>query len=318
MKTSEFKRYLQLKGRHANTIAQHLKRIKVLDRELAEFTPDELEKYIAELVEKGCRNATLNHYITTAKLYGRFLGAKGFEKISLFKKQSAYKGTLSDAEIKQFLNLLCPDEANKGCWDLWTLFFEVLAYTGCRPGEAAQLKKHHLDFGRGVIYFEHTKTKKPRQVEMSPHLKQQLQKHVDCITTDYLFVTLKGKVFSDHSWGHAFKKRLKMLGINRKNITPYSLRHSFCTRLLEKDVNIHKVAKVMGHDIRQTVAYEHLTVEDIKKAMHKHPLIREQITTSHQELLQVITEVLADLKVEFNISSTQEETVIAIAHSKSP
>ncbi len=70
----------------------------------------------------------------------------------------------------------------------------------------------------------------------------------------------------------------KKAGID-KRITSHCLRHSFCTHSLERNVPIHVVSKLMGHnDIRTTEGYAHLTKNGMTAA--KSPL--EELLASPQ------------------------------------
>jgi integrase len=233
------------------------------------------------------------------------------QRLTFFKKHPGIKGTFSDEEIMQFIELARPPGANEVSWNLWSLYFETLAFTGARPGEVAALTINDIDLGRKVIFFKYTKTEVPRAVGIAPDLLKKLEAHLpNC--SKYIFTTKRGLMFSEDSWYHAFKRRKEILGIKRCNITPMSFRHSFATRMLEKDVNIYKVAKILGHDIKMTQQYEHLTTEDIRVAMNKHPLIRKQVKYSKEEIAQILQEVLNDIGLSYDMVTEKGELLLTI------
>lgn len=99
------------------------------------------------------------------------------------------------------------------------------------------------------------------------------------------------------NWHYNFHTRLKRLGIKRKNLTPYSLRHSLITRLLEEDVNLFKVQKLVGHhQIETTAHYTHLTTKDLQETIKKHPLIRK--STSPLEILKALINSIRSFQLE--------------------
>jgi integrase len=306
-----FAQWLFSQGRHKNTVALHLKKLRVIKRKLNKINYSNCLKMISSMKEGGYSNATINHYVGTMRLYGVYKNIPELNNLKFFSKKSALKGTLSDEEIENFINLPRPPNINKDCWELFSLWLEVLAYTGCRPGEAANLTINDIDFGRNVIIFKYTKTDEPRVVGIAPRLAEHLKEHVSKCE-NYLFLTKQGQVYSDHSWLHRFNNRKKILGIKRNNITPMSFRHSFATRMLEKDVNIYKVAKILGHDIKMTQQYEHLTVEDVKTAMNKHPLIKKQIKFSKQEVIKILSEVLNDIGLVYETKLKNEHVLLKI------
>jgi integrase len=270
-----FEDWLLTKGRTASTIKKHLIRLEVLGRELHEWTVEYVEGFILEKIKEGSRHTTLNAYIDTIRLYSQYKNySYELRNYKHYKSEYAIKGTFSDDEILQIITLPCPTGMDKDSWDKYSLLFSLLAFTGCRPQEICTIKRNQIDWGRNVFSIEHTKTGVPRFVPIPPNLVDTIKIYLNTIDSEYLFITRKGEVLSDKSYYHNFKKRMEILGIDRPHITPYSFRHSYATSLLEADVNIHKIAKLMGHSITQTSHYEHLTTKDLQKAIIRHPLIR--------------------------------------------
>lgn len=66
------------------------------------------------------------------------------------------------------------------------------------------------------------------------------------------------------------RKKYKELGLGEfSNITPHVLRHTFCSRMVEKGMDVKTLQMVMGHsDIGTTLnVYTHKTPEDVAKEM---------------------------------------------------
>lgn len=249
-------------------------------------TLDSCNRFIAEKQLEGRRGSYINHFVSVFRLYTQFLEETGkpFDpevyKLKKVKEEAVNKATLSDSEIEAFLALPAPFNY-RSHYELYTLFFSVLAYSGMRPTEVSHLRTDDIDFGRNIFILTDTKTNDSRFVPIAQNLLEPLKKRIGEIEEGaYLFPSARGgnnsgvgQVFDNVDWHYNFHTRLKRLGIKRRNLTCYSLRHSFITRLLAEDINIFKVQKIVGHRrIETTNAYTHLTVKDIQKAILKDPL----------------------------------------------
>lgn len=272
----DFYSWLLLRGKKETTAYKYCLLLSVLQRRHIKTQPD-FDNYLLELKKQNKRNTTLNWYITTWKFWNEFNGQK--VETNYFKKQEAYKSVLSIDELEKFIDTLEPETS-------WGMFWKLCIFTGMRMGEVAKQTKQTVDFGLGVFRVEESKTGRPRNVPIPQHLIEELKNYISKLKTEYLFVTKRGCIFSDHSWSHDFLKRIKQIGIVRKGLTPYSLRHSFATRMLSADVNIHKLAKILGHSVEMTARYEHLIIEDIKQAMRSDPMV----TRTKEEVIQKIKE----------------------------
>lgn len=251
----------------------------------------------------------LNSLIDILKTIKREFNISVWYPPKYYKLEPFIKATMSDEEIEAFLSLspktytivrngkpiTCTWKAKH---EMYRMFWSVCAFTGMRMGEAAKMTVDRVDFGRGVFVLEDTKTNTPRFVPIAQNICDSLQKYIQQLSTNYLFCTWYDKPIDDVDWNYDFKSKIKRLGIKRKNLTPYSLRHSFITKLLEEDVNLYKVQKIVGHsDIKTTAQYTHLTTRDIQIAITKHPLIRRSTTP------QTILEAMATKIEEFNIAN---------------
>lgn len=81
-----------------------------------------------------------------------------------------------------------------------------------------------------------------------------------------------------HVTRDGFFKNLKNLavkaGISPSRISPHVLRHSFATHLLDHDVDLRSVQKMLGHkDISTTEIYTHIVSEKLREEVRRsHPL----------------------------------------------
>lgn len=77
-------------------------------------------------------------------------------------------------------------------------------------------------------------------------------------TTDYVFATRTGKPMDEPAAFRLIRRVAKAAGIpHHAKLSPHSLRHSYATTLLDKDVPLHRVQDAMGHaDPRTTRRYD--------------------------------------------------------------
>jgi integrase len=292
-------------GRKPRTIELHTKCLKRLIAHVPDLSPQKIELFLLSLKERGKKASYINDFISTLNAYGRSINSDIYSNLTYYKEEPFVKATLSDEEIEAVLTLppttvtryhwkskrkfTCIADP-KG-WKRWTLFFSIMAYTGMRPGEIAHLTVDRVDFGRGVFVLEDTKTNTPRNVPIPPLLIPQLQEHIRKENNKFLFPSRRGGswrqdgVVDDVDWSYNFQVRIKRMGIKRKNLSIYSLRHSFVSRMLGADIALPTVQKIVGHkDIRTTAHYTHLTTTDTIRAIEKDPLTKKALTKDEKIL----------------------------------
>ena len=92
------------------------------------------------------------------------------------------------------------------------------------------------------------------------------------LTTDFFFVNKLGNRTTEQSVRNMIKSYYKQCGITL-HITPHMFRHSFATLLLEEDVDIRYIQRLLGHSsIMTTQIYTHVTTAKQKEIIKtKHP-----------------------------------------------
>lgn len=299
-----------------STATFYVQKVGVLLRTTDALSTTSLTQTFLELKEKGVKNSYINKLREIARIYCDFLKHSGVEvdesiySIKKLKEEAVVRATMSDSEIEAFLNL--PPKRNgikeTENYNRWTLFFSIMSFSAMRPQEVARLTIDTVDFGRGVFIVteENSKTHTQRFVPIPPNIASVLENHVKSLQGLYLFPAKSGSTYrfrkpivDNVDWGYNFHTRIKRLGIKRKGLVPYSLRHSLITRLLEEDVNIFKVQKIVGHRRLETTAgYTHMTTKDIQMAITKHPLIRK--ATDPHQILDAFKEVIRGFEFDKN------------------
>ncbi|MCL2822910.1 MAG: site-specific integrase [Polyangiaceae bacterium] len=254
------------------------------------------------VMKSGLRNQILPAFgsmplneITTLKLqeYAGKVAAQGInpmQRLLIVRSVLSAAHTLGVIEshpklpikIKQNKKLLtCPDasevrkliEVASG----WLkVFIALAAYAGLRSGEIRALHVGDVDWKRRLIFVRYgmsanvlttTKTNTERTVPIAPDLEPILRGACEGkADTDRVLLNIVGKpVLYMSIW-----KRMAHLSAKHdlRRWTPHSLRHSFCTTLLERGASVELVRVVAGHSsIRTTSSYLHAYSKDAYKFM---------------------------------------------------
>lgn len=236
--------------------------------------------------------------------YGRCFALPEFANYptpKLTYKTDFIRGLFSDEEIEQFINLPYPfSKSGKFLviWDMWSIFWMCLAYTGARPHEIANLTISDIDFGMGVFHI--TGKTGARDIPIASviydNLKEFTQTRRD---TQLLFPSLTRKQQSVRkgAWEHNFIIRKKLLGIHRKHVSAYSFRHSFADRNIDEN-SIYRVKSIMGHTkITTTEKYLHNNRRKNIEVIENDPLSSGHKTA--QEQLRVIQQYLRKIEEKY-------------------
>lgn len=316
------------KRRSVKTVELHLTTYKRLRRHCPDLSLPSISAFFLQLLDSGRKGSYINDYIDLLKIYGRFKGITDYDGLTYFPEEDFEKATMSDGEIDAFLSLppktVTSREPRTGGFktyvvgekrhNVMTLFWKILAYSGMRPGEVAHLTIDSVDFGR-QIFLADGKTGK-RNVPIADVLVSELQAYITSLETPNLFPsprggkTRQGGVINDVTWGYDFHERIKRLGIKRKNLTPYSLRHSFITRMLDEGVNLYPLQNLIGHKqgSEVTATYYHHTTKTLLKTIAKDPLGRKEM--SSDERFKQFRETVRDALERFTTDISEERKFI--------
>ncbi len=304
-KLEQFQLWLLREGKEPATIKKDVTILKRL-MQLEVLAGDKIDGFLFEMLQKGRSPAYLNNFIVACRNWGKFINDPSFNQIKFFKNKETNKSTLSDTEIESFLTLPKPKQAKPNRYKMWTLFFKTMAYSGMRAGEVANLTVTSLDFGRGVIILDRTKTT-PRLVPIAPALTDDLTAYVAKLSGESLFV-IDGKVVDKNKWNEHFQMRIRRLGIKRPHLSTHSLRHSYITRMIP-EVSLAAVQRIVGHkDIATTNHYTHLVTKDLIIAVTKDPLGRQSL--SYEERFKQFREQVRKLLEGLSISIDEEKQML--------
>ena len=166
---------------------------------------------------------------------------------------------------------------------------EILFATGARVSELCHLKTHSLNFethtvkifGKGsrerIIQIENT--------EVLYALREYYKAFEDDIkATGYIFINKLHMPLKEQSVREIICKYVNLAGYDL-HITPHMYRHSFATFLLEADVDIRYIQRLLGHSsITTTQIYTQVSTNKQKEILTtKHP--RNKMSIINNNLL---------------------------------
>ena len=140
-------------------------------------------------------------------------------------------------------------------------YVSFLSLVGCRPEEALALVKEDIrvksdrtyirfnkSYSKGIL-LPHTKT---HEIRLFP-VNEQLKALLNIIPKEHnlLFQGVKGGYINHHRWRESnWRKVINGLvddGLIESYLKPYSLRHSFITRLVREGVDIATIGRISGN-----------------------------------------------------------------------
>jgi len=144
--------------------------------------------------------------------------------------------------------------------------------TGLRRGEVLSLKWENIDFRKGRIFIEDSKSGKSRTVPMNRLVYNTLKS----LPKDAEFV-----FFNEKTKGHlqdvkrSFKSACLKAGI--KGLRFHDLRHTAASKMIQTGIDLVTVSKILGHSsIQTTMIYVHSTDKLMRAAVEKLADIYEQ------------------------------------------
>lgn len=121
----------------------------------------------------------------------------------------------------------------------------VLLHTGIRVSELCNLDRSDIDLNNHVLTVE--KGENTRTIPLSNEAREYLQQYLDTHSHEAVFISNTGERLSERAIQYMLKKY---------DVTPQILRHTFCQRLIDSQVDVETVAGLAGHkDINVTKKY---------------------------------------------------------------
>ncbi len=257
--------------------------------DISQITPAILESFIAGLHQKY-KPKTVKRKIASLKAIFRYfeyrdlIGQSPFHKVQVkFREPVILPKAIPLHTVEHFLGTIykqrkCAktDYQKKGALrDIAVI--ELLFATGMRISELCSLKIDDVNLEDKTILI-YGKGAKERRIQLGnddvtgileEYRGDYFSKMKKC---GHFFANQAGQALSDQSVRRMINKYTAIAGIEL-HITPHMFRHTFATSLLEADVDIRYIQKMLGHSsINITEIYTHVTMEKQRDILAtKHP-----------------------------------------------
>lgn len=245
-----------------------------------------IEDYITKL-HKIYKQKTIKRKLASIKAFYNYLeeeehiNESPFRKIKVkFKEDIVLPRIIMREEIETLLNYMygSANSTEKVSYCLRDIaVVEIFFATGARVYEISNMKKECIDLNSGLICLK-GKGNKERYIQIgSADVLELLKKYYKAneqaiCKSEYFFVNNRGGRFTEQSIRIMLKKYTAKAGIERK-ITPHMFRHSVATFLIEEDVDISCVQRILGHSsVKTTQIYIHVAAKRQAEILRtKHP-----------------------------------------------
>lgn len=233
-----------------------------------------VDLFITDL-HKRYKPKTIKRKIASLKAFFHYLEYKDlleenpFSKLDThFREAKLLPKTIPFHSIQKFLSVLYEQKLHAGsayqlrCCIRDIAVIELLFAIGIRISELCSLKPSDIDLENSTVLI-YGKGAKERILQIgNPGVIAALTLYQKTFQDDiarcgYFFVNKLKKKLSDQSVRFMINKYTGLAGI-KQHITPHMFRHSFATLLLEQDVDIRYIQKMLGHSsISTTEIYTH-------------------------------------------------------------
>lgn len=250
---------------------------------------DNLDNYITHL-HKQYKPKTVKRKIASLKAffhhmeYREIITDNPFSKLEVrFREAKLLPKTIPFHSIQTFLSALyrqkeqASSEYQLRCCIRDIAVIELLFATGMRISELCSLRPADIDFASNniLIYGKGAKERilqiGNREVLSALSLYYETFKD-DIAICGFFFVNRLQQKLSDQSVRYMITRYAKLAGIEQ-HLTPHMFRHSFATLLLEQDVDIRYIQRMLGHSsISTTEIYTHVSSVKQKDILfNRHP-----------------------------------------------
>lgn len=241
---------------------------------LRKFDVQMADRFVNEVFSRTPRGALL-YYRTLKAAFSKavlwnYISDNPFKKIRSPKVQKSFPTFLTETQLELILQVTSEEYLK----DL----FQVALYTGMRLGEIVNMKWGWIEISKNLIIIKcteefETKSKRERIIPMntivSGIIRNLFSKIHNDSKNDYVFNRIYRVKLNEDYVSKKFKKYVRLANLD-ENIHFHSLRHSFASLLVQRNVSLFVVKELLGHEnLSTTQLYSHLHHQNIIDAINK-------------------------------------------------
>lgn len=220
--------------------------------------------------------STLNHYLRDIRAFVYWCQKEEYItekfKIDLVKQQQTIKETYTDEELYKLLARPAKN-ASYVEWRSWAIVNWILA-TGHRASTVATITLGDLNFRKGEIYVQQTKTNKAYITPMSPALATTIKEFIkmfrsEARDSDFLLANIGDMPLTVDALKHSIRKFNLDRDVERTSV--HALRHTFAKNWIRNTGDVFRLQKLLGHtSLEMTRNYVNMFDEDLKEGFETY------------------------------------------------
>ena len=236
-----------------------------------------ITSYRRHLIENNFEVATINKKVNSLQSFNRYLveTSKMTDLVVDLKKDKVKVAQGSEREVdvlteKESERLLYFMEDEKRCSQREKVILSTLLFTGIRVTELVTLRLRDIDLLSMVITVR-GKGGKVREVPLKSEVVDYLREYLEgerrqnkYCESDFVLLTQRAGKMDRDAVNKILNRIGKELGMS---LHPHKFRHTFCTRLLNRNVPLTTVARLAGHAGVQTTAMFYINTSRQDKQM---------------------------------------------------
>jgi len=268
------------------------------DTLLKEITPKRIAAYKTACREKGLapasiryRLAVLRHAFNIATREWEWVTENPVTKVKMEKINNARDRWLTHEEEKKLLDacvIYVTRKDNIKVPHYWLQEIVIFALnTGMRQDEILSLRWPDVDLFRKTTTVMRSKNGEKRTIPTNQKVFELLKvkAKVRDIRDNHVFPSEAGTKIHDRNLRRGFYAALEKAGIT--DFKFHDLRHTFATRLVQANVDLYTVSKLLGHkDIKMSQRYAHHCPESLRGGVEVLDKISTNLAQSNEKGLQ--------------------------------
>jgi len=253
--------------------------LKITD--INEINQNHLRDYLNHIRQTyNYTSSSIANKINILHHFFRFLHNSGYIKVNPAilirspRKKVKIPKVFNDIELEKFLKATehNTDTRFKKYALRDKLIFTMFAYTGLRRTELINLNWNDINLGNKYLIVRKSKNKNQRIIPLHDKVIELLDLYLNQrlpLKNNALFIGRTGQRIHHNSLKNLFDRYIKIAGLSGKGYTIHTIRHTFATRLLNKDVSLVNIKNLMGHrSLESTQIYLHVTGKELEESIN--------------------------------------------------